>query len=64
MEERSQGQRGCAIIMTRMSISLPNAHIRGKKKTMRRKISLTKVTRKKKIHKEEALWSSSCWSRM
>jgi hypothetical protein len=50
--------------MTRMSISLPNAHIRGKKKTMRRKISLTKVTRKKKIHKEEALWSSSCWSRM
>jgi hypothetical protein len=32
--------------VARMSISLPNAHIRGKRKTMRRKRSLTKATRK------------------
>jgi hypothetical protein len=43
---RSQCQRGCAIIVIRMSISLPNAHMRGRKKTMTRERSLTKATRK------------------
>jgi hypothetical protein len=35
-----------------------------KKKTSIRKRSLTKATRKKKNNKEEALWTSSYWSRM
>jgi hypothetical protein len=30
--KRSQGQRGCAIITVRMVTSLPNAHMRGRKK--------------------------------
>jgi hypothetical protein len=34
--KRSQGQRGCAIIAVRMNTSLPNTHMRGKKKTMTR----------------------------
>jgi hypothetical protein len=49
-EKRSQGQRGCATITVRMSTSLPNEHIRGRKKTMTRERSLTKSTRKIKIH--------------
>jgi hypothetical protein len=40
--KRSQGQRGCVIIAVRMSTSLPNAHMRGRKKTMIRERSLTK----------------------
>jgi hypothetical protein len=44
--KRSQDQRGCATIMVRMDISLPNAHMRGRKKTMTREISLIKFTRK------------------
>jgi hypothetical protein len=32
--KRRQGQRGCAIIAIRMNTSLPNAHMRGRKKTM------------------------------
>jgi hypothetical protein len=43
---RSQGQRGCATIMAIMNISLLNAHMRGRKKTMIRERSLTKATRK------------------
>jgi hypothetical protein len=31
--KRSQGQRGCATIATRIDISLPNAHMRERKKT-------------------------------
>jgi hypothetical protein len=45
-EKRSQGQRGCATTAARMDTSLPNAHMRGRKKTMIREISLTKATRK------------------
>jgi hypothetical protein len=45
-EKRSQGQRGCATIAVRMGTSLPNAHIRGRKKTTTRERSLTKSTRK------------------
>jgi hypothetical protein len=44
--KRSQGQRGCATIAARMCILLPNAHMRGRKKTMTRERSLTKATRK------------------
>jgi hypothetical protein len=44
--KRSQGQRGCAIIVVTMDTSLPNAHMRGRKKTMTREKSLTKVIRK------------------
>jgi hypothetical protein len=44
--KRSQCQRRCAIITTRIDISLPNAHMRGRKKTMTRERSLTKTTRK------------------
>jgi hypothetical protein len=40
--KRSQGQRGCATIATRMDISLPNAYMRGRKKTMIRERSLTR----------------------
>jgi hypothetical protein len=46
--KRSQCQRGCATIAARMDISLPNAHMRGRKKTMIRERSLTKSTRKTK----------------
>jgi hypothetical protein len=46
--KRSHGQRGYAIIAIRIGISLPNAHMRGKKKTMTRERSLTKATRKKR----------------
>jgi hypothetical protein len=42
----SQDQRGCAIIVVRMGTSLPNAHMRGRKKTMTRERNLTKATRK------------------
>jgi hypothetical protein len=42
----SQGQRGCATIIARMGISLPNDHMRGMKKIMTRERSLTKATRK------------------
>jgi hypothetical protein len=44
--KRSQGQRECATIAVRMGISLPNAHMRGRKNTMTRERSLTKATRK------------------
>jgi hypothetical protein len=44
--KRSQGQRGCATIAVRMGTSLPNAHMRGRKKTMTRERSLTKAIRK------------------
>jgi hypothetical protein len=44
--KRSQCQRGCATIAVRMGTSLPNAHIRGRKKTMTREINLTKATSK------------------
>jgi hypothetical protein len=46
--KRSQGQRGCATIVVRMGISLTNAHMRGRKKTMTREKSLTKSTKKTK----------------
>jgi hypothetical protein len=38
-----------------MDIPLPNVHIRRKKKTMRRKRSLTNATKRQEINKEEAL---------
>jgi hypothetical protein len=44
--KRSQDQRGCDRIVVRMGTSLPNAHIRGRKKTIIRERSLTKATRK------------------
>jgi hypothetical protein len=44
--KRSQGQRGCATITVRIDTSLPNAHVRGRKKTMTRERSLTKATKK------------------
>jgi hypothetical protein len=43
---RSQGQIGCATIVARIDISLPNAHMRGRKKTMTTERSLTKATKK------------------
>jgi hypothetical protein len=46
--KRSQCQRECATIATRMVISLFNVHMREKKKTTIRKRSLTKVIRKTK----------------
>jgi hypothetical protein len=45
-EKRSQGQKRCATIASRMDISLPNVHMRGRKKTMTRERSLTKARRK------------------
>jgi hypothetical protein len=42
----SQCQRGCATIAVKMDTSLPNAHMRGRKKTMTRERSLTKATKK------------------
>jgi hypothetical protein len=33
--KRSQGQRGCDTTAARMGTSLPNAHMRGRKNTMR-----------------------------
>jgi hypothetical protein len=44
--KRRQGQRVCATITVRMDTSLPNAHIRGRKKKMIRERSLIKATRK------------------
>jgi hypothetical protein len=44
--KRSQGQRGCATITTKMSILLLNAHIKEMKKIMKRERRLTKATRK------------------
>jgi hypothetical protein len=38
--------RECATIMVRMGTSLPNAHMRGRKKTITRERSLTEATRK------------------
>ncbi len=43
--KRSQGQRGCATIVARINILLPNAHMKRRRKTMRKR-SLTKATRK------------------
>jgi hypothetical protein len=43
---KSESQRECATITTRMGISLPNAHMRGKRKIMRRERNLTKAIRK------------------
>jgi hypothetical protein len=34
--KRSQGQRECTTITVKMGTSLPNAHMRGRKKTMTR----------------------------
>jgi hypothetical protein len=45
-EKRSQNQIGYATIVVRMSISLPNTHMRGRKKIMTRERSLTNATRK------------------
>jgi hypothetical protein len=44
--KRSQGQRGCATIAVRIDTSLPNVHMRGRKKTMTRERSLTNAIRK------------------
>jgi hypothetical protein len=44
--KKSQGHRGYAIIMARMDILLPNAHMRGRNKTMIRERSLIKASRK------------------
>jgi hypothetical protein len=44
--KRSQGQGACATITTRIGISLPNVHMRGRKKTMTRERNLTNATRK------------------
>jgi hypothetical protein len=44
--KRSQCQRECATITVRIDTSLPNVHMRGRKKTMTRERSLTKATRK------------------
>jgi hypothetical protein len=44
--KEKQDQRACTIIAVRMSTSLPNAHMRERKKTMIRERSLTKATRK------------------
>jgi hypothetical protein len=44
--KRSQGQRVCAIIVARICTSLPNAHMRGRKKSMTRERSLIKAIRK------------------
>jgi hypothetical protein len=44
--KRSQGQRGCATTAVRMDTSLPNAYMRGRKKTMTRERCLTQATRK------------------
>jgi hypothetical protein len=46
--KRNQGQRGSATIAARMDISLPNAHMRGRKKTMTREWSLKKGYKKDK----------------
>jgi hypothetical protein len=46
IEEKSQGQRECATIAVRIGISLLNANMRGKRKTMRRKRCLKKAIRK------------------
>jgi hypothetical protein len=45
-EKRSQCQRGCATITVRMGTSLPNAYMRGRKKTITRERSLIKATKK------------------
>jgi hypothetical protein len=42
----SQGQRWCATITVRMCTSLPNAHMRGRKKIITRERSSTNATRK------------------
>jgi hypothetical protein len=44
--KRSQCQKGCDTITTKMGISLPNAHMRGRKKTMTRERSLTNAIKK------------------
>jgi hypothetical protein len=44
-KEKAMSKR-CATITARMDISLPNAYMRGKKKTMIREISLTNATKK------------------
>jgi hypothetical protein len=45
---RSKCQRKCATITIRIDTSLPNTHMRGRKKTMTREISLTNATKKDK----------------
>jgi hypothetical protein len=45
-EKRSQCQRECATIVIRMDTSLPNVHMRGRKKIMTRERSLTNDIRK------------------
>jgi hypothetical protein len=54
----------CATIVAKMDISLPNVHMRGKIKTMKRKKDRQELQEGQEIEKEEALWKSSCWSRM
>jgi hypothetical protein len=44
--KRSQDKRGYVTIIARMSISMPNAHMRERSKIMTRERSLTKATRK------------------
>jgi hypothetical protein len=44
--KEKQGQRGCATITIRMDSSLPNSHMRGRKKKITRERSLTKAKRK------------------
>jgi hypothetical protein len=44
-KEKPRSKRVCTI-MVRMGTSLPNVHMRGRKKTMTREISLTKATKK------------------
>jgi hypothetical protein len=47
-DNRIHDQKQCATIMARVDISLPSAHMKGKNRTMIRKRSLTRVTRKKR----------------
>jgi hypothetical protein len=44
--KRSQSQRWCVTITVRIGTSLPNAHMRRRKKTITRERSLIKSTRK------------------
>jgi DUF917 family protein len=46
IRKRSLDQRECATIVARVGISLPNVHMRGKKKTITRKRNFTKAIRK------------------
>jgi hypothetical protein len=46
IRRRRQDQGGCATIVAKMGISLPNVHMRGKMNTMTRKRRRTRATRK------------------